>query len=78
MPGYSGKPLHAKLGVKPDSTILTVGALRDYKARLEDPPPSVRITSTLAGKPEIVHIFSTELEDLSTHVPRLVIRKENR
>lgn len=72
MPGYSGKPLHTKLGVKPATTIVTVGAPRDYKALLQDPPKSVRITSTLKGTPEIVHVFATALEELEKQLPSLL------
>lgn len=72
--GYSGKPLFEKLGVKADATLVVVNAPKDYKALLEGPPPSVRITSTVGREPRMVHLFCSSVADLKKRLADLTAR----
>ena len=63
MAGYSGKPLVAKLGIKPGSTIAIVGAPRGYD-RLLGRLPEVRRRSTVTGRLDFVQFFTTEKHEL--------------
>lgn len=62
--GYSGKPLVEKLGVKPGSTLVLIGA-PDGAERLLDPlPPEVRIRHGNRGRREMTIWFVTSRRDL--------------
>jgi len=61
--GYSGKPLVAKLGIKPGSTIAILGAPRGYD-RLLGRLPEVRRRSTAPGRLDFVQFFTTEKHEL--------------
>jgi len=61
--GYSGKPLVAKLGIKPGSTIAILGAPRGYD-RLLGRLPEVRRRSTATGRLDFVQFFTTEKHEL--------------
>ncbi len=63
MAGYSGKPLVAKLGIKPGSTIAILGAPRGYE-RLLGMLPEVRRRSTTTGRLDFVQFFTTEKHEL--------------
>ena len=63
MAGYSGKPLVAKLGIKPGSTIAILGAPRGYD-RLLGRLPAVRRRSTATGRLDFVQFFTTEKHEL--------------
>jgi hypothetical protein len=61
--GYSGKPLIAKLGIKPGSTIAILGAPRGYDRQLGR-LPEVRRRSTTTGRLDFVQFFTTEKHEL--------------
>lgn len=71
MAGYSGTPLAKKLGVKPGTTILTIGAPKTYVALLGPLPDGARIISRApaSGAP-IVHLFVKSLAELKAGLPR--------
>jgi hypothetical protein len=59
MAGYSGTPLAQKLGIKPDSRVLAIGAPKEYPF------------ATVAKAPaDIVHLFVRTLADLDRQLPR--------
>ena len=62
--GYSGKPLAAKLGIRPGSGVHTVGAPSDYRRLLAPLPAGVTIEARLTGTTSMVHLFSTRRQDL--------------
>lgn len=62
--GYSGTPLAKKLGIKPGSKILVVGAPKDYVELLEPLPEAVQFLSRLAESTDIVHIFTDQRAEL--------------
>jgi hypothetical protein len=64
MAGYSGTPLHAKLGIKPGSLVLAVHAPADYPALLQPLPDGVRFGTRLTEATDIVHVFSRERAEL--------------
>ena len=64
MAGYSGTPLHAKLGIKPGSLVLAVHAPADYSALLQPLPDGVRFGTRLTEATDIVHVFSRERAEL--------------
>jgi hypothetical protein len=55
--GYSGKPLVEKLGVKPDSTLVLIGAPDGAEALLEPLPPGVTLRSGNRGRREMTIWF---------------------
>ncbi|HYL56848.1 MAG TPA: DUF3052 domain-containing protein [Gemmatimonadales bacterium] len=63
MAGYSGKPLAAKLGIKPGSTIAILGAPRGYD-RLLGRLPDIRRRSAATGRLDFVQFFTTEKHEL--------------
>ena len=65
MPGYSGTPLAAKLGIKPGSRVRLVNAPADYKAWLEPIPEGVRFDARVNSSTDIVHVFSRDRAELS-------------
>jgi hypothetical protein len=65
MAGYSGTPLHGKLGFKPGMTAHLIGAV--YKA-----PSGVTTSSKPEGPLDFVHIFTKEKSDLEKRFPVLM------
>ncbi len=62
--GYSGKPLAAKLGIKPGFVVAVVRPPRDYRQLLGPMPGKVVILGRLAGSVDLVHAFVTKRGDL--------------
>jgi len=67
MAGYSGTPLHKKLGIEPGLSILPIGAPKDYRAL-------IGIDVPFAAKPpkggaDVVHLFVTSLAELDKRLP---------
>lgn len=59
-PGYSGKPLSQKLGLKPGHRVLLVGAPADFAPALEPLPADVRVTAGPAGvEADVTLLFAT-------------------
>ncbi|NRA30137.1 MAG: DUF3052 domain-containing protein [Parvularculaceae bacterium] len=65
--GYSGKPLAAKLGIKPHHNVLTIGAPDHYAELLADADDSVQfhVRATSAG---IVHLFCPDTKTLERKI----------
>jgi hypothetical protein len=68
-PGYSGKPLSAKLGIAEGSVVTTIGAPADYDAMVA-PPERVRVSSRLSADAPFIHIFSKSRADLGRALAR--------
>ena len=68
-PGYSGKPLSAKLGIAEDSVVTTIGAPADYDAMVA-PPKGVRLSSRLSADARFIHVFSKSRADLGRALAR--------
>jgi len=71
MAGYSGTPLPEKLGIKPDSTILTLNAPKDYRSWLGALPKGAAFVAKApkAGV-AIVHLFVTSEAELKRDLPK--------
>jgi hypothetical protein len=65
MPGYSGTPLVAKLGIKAGSLIHVVNAPDGYLRLIEPLPEGVKIASRLSNNADLVHIFTSRKSELS-------------
>ena len=68
-PGYSAKPLSAKLGIAEDSVVTTISAPADYDTMVA-PPKGVRVSSRLSADARFIHLFSTSRADLARALPR--------
>jgi hypothetical protein len=64
MPGYSGTPLAAKLGIKSNMTVRVVNAPADYAALVDPLPDGVVISSKDAKELDLVHIFTKSRSEL--------------
>jgi hypothetical protein len=56
--GYSGTPLAGKLGLKPGSTLVVLGAPSNYDALVGPALKELKRAKTLGAKVDIVHIFT--------------------
>ncbi len=69
--GYSGKPLAAKLGVKPGDVICAIDAPEHYPSLLAPLPEGASVVG-IATDPAIAHAFFRRASELSAAAPRLV------
>ena len=58
MAGYSGKPLVAKLGIKPDTRIAILNAPRGYDRALGKLPQRVTRAATVVGPLDFIQFFT--------------------
>jgi hypothetical protein len=65
MAGYSGTPLTRKLGIKDGSRIFLLNAPGNYLQLVAPLPAGVQVAPQITSHTDIVHIFSTEKEELS-------------
>jgi hypothetical protein len=75
MAGYSGRPLVAKLGIKPDTRIAIVDAPRGYRATLGTLPPGVRVAAAARaarGSLPFIQFFTTSRKTLEGKFVALV------
>jgi hypothetical protein len=70
MAGYSGTPLVRKLGVTDDTTILAIGAPKNYGLLLGPLPSGARI-SARGSNPRFVHLFTTSRDELAARLRQL-------
>jgi hypothetical protein len=72
MAGYSGTPLPKKLGIKPGSRVVVLGAPEGFVAdTLQPMPEDVAMRSTARGPADVIVSFHTERADLARRMPRL-------
>jgi hypothetical protein len=64
-PGYSGKPLAAKLGIAPGMVVAAIGAPDGYAQWLGALPPGAAIASKATATTRFVHLFATERAQLA-------------
>jgi hypothetical protein len=62
--GYSGKPLVEKLGVKPDSTLVLIGAPEGAERLLEPLPSGTTLRQSNRGRREMTIWFVTSRREL--------------
>ena len=71
MAGYSGTPLPQKLGIKPDTIVVTIDPPDNYRRLLGQIPSGVNFASRPVGKTKFVHFFATERRVLQTQLASL-------
>ena len=71
MAGYSGKPLVAKLGIKPDTRIAILNAPRGYDRVLGKLPPRVTRRPSVAGSLDFIQLFTDRRGELERRFPAL-------
>jgi hypothetical protein len=59
-PGYSGKPLSEKLGIRPGHRVSLRGAPAEFPAALDPLPPDVTLVAPDAPSPDLVLLFARE------------------
>ncbi len=69
--GYSGTPLAKKLGIKPGSEVVALGAPNDYQALLDPIPEGAAVVAELPTSATFIHFFHTERAVLEAELPRL-------
>ncbi len=80
MAGYSGRPLAAKLGIKPGFTVLVRNPPEGYRDLVEGLPDGVAIAEEAPDAPgevdevEMIHLFTRSREELAEALPELVAR----
>jgi len=69
--GYSGKPLVAKLGIKPDTRIAILNAPRGYDRVLGKLPPRVARRPSVVGPLDFIQFFTHRKGELERRFPTL-------
>src|SRR5580765_931113 len=69
--GYSGTPLVRKLGIKPDSRLVLIGAPQGFRAELIGLPDGVRIATRLQGSPELAIWFVSTRREVEGRMPQV-------
>ncbi len=67
-PGYSGRPLAAKLGIKPETTLVVLDPPEDLATILGELPAGVTLRRRLRGPAELVLVFVTRRAQLDRRV----------
>jgi hypothetical protein len=66
--GYSGTPLPQKLGIKPASRLVLLGAPKGFEETLGTLPADVRVVTTLRGSADVLVYFTTERAALEQRI----------
>ena len=66
VPGYSGKPLAAKLGIVDGMMVLAANAPAEYAGWVAPLPPDARLITRYAAGLHFVHLFATERSKLAS------------
>jgi hypothetical protein len=69
--GYSGTPLVGKLGIKPGSRLVLIGAPRGFRAELVGLPDGVRIATRLQGSPDLALWFVSTRREVEGRMPQV-------
>ncbi len=70
--GYSGTPLIKKLGIKPFTRALFVGAPKNYGQFLGPLPEGVSVVTARRGHLDFVHLFTTRRAELKKALPKMM------
>ena len=69
--GYSGTPLAKKLGIKPGTRVVALGAPADYRELLDPIPEGAEIVADLGEGEAFVHFFTIERTVLEAEIAKL-------
>jgi hypothetical protein len=73
--GYSGTPLHRKLGIKPELRVLAAGVPAGWDATVLNPDRSARVETRPGTTPyDVVVAFAPDLATLEDHLTGLLPR----
>jgi hypothetical protein len=70
--GYSGKPLAAKLGLRPGMRVVVLDPPRDYASIAAPLPDGLEVAAALEPNSEAIHAFFREREALEHALPQLL------
>ena len=67
MAGYSGKPLHQKLGLKAGQTVCLIadGDIEKYRGLLGPDLPEIKIVTEMVPGAEVIHLFTASRAQLT-------------
>jgi hypothetical protein len=68
--GYSGTPLPKKLGIKPGTTVLLVGAPRGWEPTLGELPEDVAVRRGAIAKADMILWFASSTKELRAGVKK--------
>jgi hypothetical protein len=71
MAGYSGKPVHAKLGIGEATVVAALGAPVDYPALVGGLPGGASAEGRVTNRTTLVHLFATRRGDLADRLRQL-------
>jgi hypothetical protein len=71
MAGYSHRTLAGKLGIKPESKLVVLGAPAEYVSLLGDLPRGVTLHARLPKTSAFIHKFVRRRDELTRGFPRL-------
>ena len=71
MAGYSATPLPQKLGIKPGTIVVLIGAPENYRKLLGNVPSGVNFATRPVGNTKFIHLFGKERRALETHLRSL-------
>jgi len=71
MHGYSGTPLHKKLGLKENHKACVINAPDDYIELLGDLPKGIKWVSSRAKELDFVHVFAKDYKVMEKYLPKM-------
>jgi hypothetical protein len=71
MPGYSGKPLAAKLGLKAGQRVYVEPRSENYLELLGEVPADLTFVEDINEPVDVIHIFTDSLSQLRERLPEL-------
>jgi hypothetical protein len=69
MARYAGAPLVKKLGIRPDTRVLLLGAPADFERTLRKLPPNARLQRRTKTSPNLVLLFARSRAELARRFP---------
>lgn len=75
--GYSGTPLPKKLGISATTQIAVLGKPAEYEALLGELPRTIKISTSVTGSTNLVHVFTTKRIDLATQLSTLRMKLDD-
>ena len=69
--GYSRRSLSQKLGIKPNTRVIALGAPPTYQALLAPLPSGATVQTRLPASSDFIHHFARRRADLAEKLPRL-------
>src|SRR5579871_5077096 len=71
MPGYSGKALVVKLGIKAGARVAALGSPVPYEELVGEIPQGAKVATSLRGTADFIHFFTKSQTELLKVFPKL-------